>query len=463
MRRSSVAAWASSRSSEQRAARPLTAPLALRRWNVPTDGFKLGLMKRIASWGTLCLLVPLFGAGCSDDSGTAGAGGSAGSSTAGSAGIGGEGGSAGSSAGTAGAAGAGGSAGSATGGTAGQATPDLQNLIETAQTEIGLPALAGVVLRSGGIVDQGVSGVRRLSQPDLATLDDHWHIGSNTKAITATLCAMLVEDGKLAFDAKLSDLFPEVTEIDLELADVTLEMLLQHRSGIGAYTSRLSISAIPADVADDRQKFAEWLIQQPPTTAVGDFNYSNAGYGLVGAILERASGMTYEELLDSRLVQPLGMQSKAWLGWPASTQADQPWAHWSISGPLQEHPPTDASMPLGLSTAGNFSYTLLDYARFVQLHLRARRGDPQLLSQASFDKLHTANGDYAMGWVVASYNGKPLMAHEGSLDGFDAHTVIWPDQDLAIVLVNNAGQNFASQPVSERWLAWSDLAWPAAK
>ncbi|MCA9646433.1 MAG: serine hydrolase [Polyangiaceae bacterium] len=420
-------------------------------------------MLRIAKVGSLCLLVSLLGVGCSDDDSASGAGGSAGSSTAGSAGIGGEGGSAGSSAGTGGASGAAGSGGTETGGTAGQATADLQSLIETAQTEIGLPALAGVVLRSGGIVDQGVSGVRRLSQPDLATLDDHWHIGSNVKAMTATLCAMLVEDGKLEFDAKLSDLFPEVTGIDLGLADVTLEMLLQHRAGIAAYTSRLSINVIPTDVADDRQKFAEWLIQQPPATPIGEFNYSNAGYGLVGAILERASGMTYEELLDSRLVQPLGMQSKAWLSWPASTEAEQPWAHWSITGPLQEHPPTDVSMPLGLSTAGNFSFSLLDYARFVQLHLRARREDPELLSQGSFDKLHTPNGDYAMGWVVASYNGKPLLAHEGSLDGFDAHTVIWPTEDLALVLVNNAGANFASEPVAMRWLAWSELPWPAAK
>ncbi len=410
----------------------------------------------------LGLLISALAVGCSDDEASAsGSGGSAGSATAGSAGIGGEGGSAGSAAGTGGT--AGGTGGSATGGTGGQVTPDLQSLIETAQTEIGLPALAGVVLRSGGVVDQGISGVRRLRQPEAATLNDHWHIGSNVKAITATLCAMLVEDGKLSFDDKLSELFPEVSGIDPELADVTLAMLLQHRAGIAPYTSRLSIGSIPTDVADDRQKFAAWLIQQAPATAVGEFNYSNAGYGLAGAIVERASGMTYEALLDARLVQPLGMQSTAWLGWPASTEADQPWAHWSISGPLQEHPPTDVSMPLGLSTAGNFSFTLPDYARFVQLHLRARRGEPQLLSQASFDTLHTPNGDYAMGWVATSYQGKALLAHEGSLDGFDAHTAIWPDQDLALVLVANAGANFASEPLAMRWLAWSDLEWPAAQ
>lgn len=414
-------------------------------------------MKRMTrvGWLGLGLLTMTLAGGCSDDSSDpAGGGGSSGSGAAGSAGVGGEGGSAGSSGGAAGS--------STTGGSAGRATPDLQSLIETAQTEIGLPALAGVVLRSGGIVDRGVSGVRRLSQPDAATLDDHWHIGSNVKAFTATLCAMLVEDGKLSFDATLSELFPEVTNIDAGLASVSLKMLLQHRAGIGAYTSRLAIDTIPVDVAEDRQKFAEWLIQQPPATAVGEFNYSNAGYGLIGAILERASGSTFEELLDSRLVQPLGMQSKAWLGWPASSDSEQPWAHWSLSGPLQEHPPTDVSLPLGLSTAGNFSFTLPDYARFVQLHLRARRGDPELLGQDSFDTLHTPNGDYAMGWLAINYMGQPLLAHEGSLDGFDAHTAIWPDRDLAIVLVANAGANFASEPLAMRWLEWSDLDWPAA-
>lgn len=417
-------------------------------------------MRRLERWASLGLLVSLLTVGCDDASSAPAAGGSAGSSTAGSAGFGGEGGSAGSNAGAGGAAGSSGAGGTATAGTGGQATPDLQSLIETAQTELGLPALAGVVLRSGGVVDQGVSGVRRISQTGEATLKDHWHIGSNTKAFTATLCAMLVEDGKLSFDAKLSELFPEVTGIDDGLRDVTLAQLLQHRAGIAAYTSRLATNTIPAEVADDRQKFAEWLIQQPPPTDVGEFNYSNAGYGLAGAILERVSGTTFEDLLETRLVQPLGMESKAWLGWPASTEADQPWSHWSISGPLQEHPPTEVSMPLGLSSAGNFSFTLPDYARFVQLHLRARRGEPQLLTQASFDTLHTPNGDYAMGWLALSYQGKPLWAHEGSLDGFDAHTAIWPDQDLAMVLVTNSSADLASEPLTLRWLEWSELEWP---
>lgn len=424
-------------------------------------------MKRATQLGRcgLGLLIWALATGCSDDSTRApGSGGSAGSVAAGAAGIAGEGGSGGDRGGSGGAAaGSGGAAAGAAGataGTGGEATADLQGLIQAAQTELGLPALAGVVLRSGGVVDQGVSGVRRLSQPDAATLADHWHIGSNIKAFTATLCAVLVDEGKLSFDATLSELFPEVNGIDPELADVTLAMVLQHRAGLAAYTSRLLLGSIPTDVVDDRQAFAEWLIQRPPATNVGEFSYSNAGYGLAGAIIERASGMTYEELLDARLVQPLGMQSEAWLGWPAGTEAAQPWAHWSVSGPLQERPPSDASLPLGVSTAGNFSFTLPDYARFVELHLRARRGDPQLLTQASFDTLHAPNGDYAMGWGALQYMGKPLLTHEGSLDGFDAHTAIWPAQDLAIILVTNAGANLASKPLTTRWLAWSDLDWP---
>ena len=324
----------------------------------------------------------------------------------------------------------------------------LRAVLGRTLTEHHLPAIAGAVVRSDSIAEIAVLGVRKLGAPDSVTLSDHFHLGSNVKAMTADLLAMEVEAGRLAWDRTLAQIFPEFADsMRVEYRGVTLEALLQHRSGLPAFTDPAELTAVPdftGTLEERRQAAARWLLRQPPGGPVGQYLYSNAGYALAGVILERSAGASWESLIQTRLWAPLGIAGG--FGWPAAGGAPQPWGHFDAgSGRLVPQDPDDpdGQFPDLLRPAGDAHLSVGDYARFARLHLRALRGHPELLSAATFQRLHTANGSYAMGWGVQPVGGATTWFHAGSAGTFGAIVMIQPGRDIAVVVLTNAGSNEA--------------------
>jgi CubicO group peptidase (beta-lactamase class C family) len=145
-----------------------------------------------------------------------------------------------------------------------------------------------------------VVGARKYGDPMPATKDDVWHLGSDTKAMTALLAAMVVDAGTWSWTTTVPELFPKV-KVHPGYKDVTLAMLLRHRGGVVA-----NIERWPPDGA--RQRAVVALLAQPPGKP-GTFSYSNASYIMVGAAIERALGGSWESLLRKQLFEPLGMRS----------------------------------------------------------------------------------------------------------------------------------------------------------
>jgi CubicO group peptidase (beta-lactamase class C family) len=140
---------------------------------------------------------------------------------------------------------------------------------------------------------------------------DAFHIGSDAKAMLATIVAQEVERGQLRWDTTIEEVLPDVTVTARpEYRHVTLADLLAHRSGLVALYTLDELAAVPAlsdSVGAQRLKFSTWVLQQSPaatpgTTAV----YSNAGYVVAATMLERVTGRRYEELLQRRLFAPRG-------------------------------------------------------------------------------------------------------------------------------------------------------------
>jgi CubicO group peptidase (beta-lactamase class C family) len=324
----------------------------------------------------------------------------------------------------------------------------LAGVLSRTRTRHHLPAIAGAVVRGDSIAEIACLGVRRLGAPDSVTLTDHFHLGSNVKAMTADLLAMEVEAGHLAWDRTLAQIFPEFTDsMRTEYRNVTLETLLQHRSGLPAFTDPAELTAVPdftGTLEERRRAAARWLLRQAPAIAPGQYLYSNAGYALAGVILERSSGASWESLIQARLWTPLGLAGS--FGWPAAAGAAQPWGHFdSGSGSLVPQDPDDpdGQFPDLLRPAGDAHLSVGDYARFALLHLRAMRGSPQLLSAATFRRLHAPNGSYALGWGVQPVGGATTWFHAGSAGSFGAIVMIQPDRDVAVVVLTNAGTDDA--------------------
>jgi len=337
----------------------------------------------------------------------------------------------------------------------------VSQMLENIREKHNFPALAAAVVVDGKIVVTNAVGFRKNGGTEKVTVDDKFHLGSVTKSMTATVAAMLVEQGKISWTTTIGEAFPELkSEIHPGYLGVTLEQLLSHRSGApGEAPGDLWRQAWAATgtAAEQRLAFIKGILARKPEAKPGTkFIYSNQGYTIAGVMLEKATGKTWEDLLRSRLFEPLGMTT-AGFGAPASVgKGDQPWGHTKkmFSGSEPVPPGPIADNPLAISPAGAVHCSMGDLAKYAAFHLAGERGKSELLTAESFKKLHTAvadNHDYALGWRVLKRpwaNGRALM-HNGSNTMF--YVVVWmaPDKNCAVIVASNIGVDEAFEGCDE--------------
>jgi len=295
----------------------------------------------------------------------------------------------------------------------------FQTLADAARQSSGASAAGVAYVDLEGNRGLAVSGTRIRGGEAAVTSEDLWHIGSNTKAMTATLAARLVEAGRLRWDIPLEEALSD-TDIVLhpDYATVTLEDLLTHRSGLMANLGPFqTISFLGADedrdVQADRLSYARIVLEQAPAHSKGSFVYSNAGYVVAGMVMEHLAGASYEDLMRDEVFAPLGMQSADW-GAPGVVDAeDQPRGHrqgmfgrWIVQEPTQR-----ADNPPVMNSAGRAHMTLDDVLDFLQAHLRAENGP--YLSADSWSRLQAPVGAerYGLGWGVSD---EGVLRHAGS-------------------------------------------------
>lgn len=321
--------------------------------------------------------------------------------------------------------------------------PTPQQVADLLVHEQGIPA-AGVVCVTPTATESGVAGVRQVGGASVGTAD-RFPIGSLTKSFTATLAAMLVEDGAIAWTSTLGDVFPELVDsIRAEYAAVTLRDLLAHRGRTWEPPALESLPPMTGTVAQQRAQFTAWVVQKAPTTPAGQTAYSNAGYVVAAAMLERVSGQAWETLLTARIAQPLGMSVT--FGVPGSV-AGEPQGHreiggqWVVADPVQ----LDSVFPPGIYPAGGVKVGMADLGHYLQLHLRALRGEAGLiLGTTGARTLHTVVQDrQALGWIVLPRGAGTVDFHNGS-DGetYYAEMALGETSGVACAVAINA---FSSQ------------------
>ncbi|UXI68076.1 serine hydrolase domain-containing protein [Tahibacter amnicola] len=298
---------------------------------------------------------------------------------------------------------------------------------------------------------QAVVGVRRAGQSDPLVPEDGMHIGSNLKAITAWLIARDVDRGLLRWDSRLDEIFPELAPTMLPAyRSVTIDQLLGHRAGILPIQHADELAQLPPlspDPREARRVFTAFALGQPPVfddpTTPG-FRYSNGGYIVLGAVLERLHPLPYEEWVRQELLTPLDITS-ARFGWPAGHGLAGPWGHFRQDDTwVPVDPDSDlAQVPAILTPAGNMSLTLGDYLKTVRLHLDGLNGCPRGLSAASYAHLHTpqSSNGYAAGWGVFDFDGVTTSTHDGSLAVFYARTMLQPQRHHGLVILTNAADD----------------------
>lgn len=327
----------------------------------------------------------------------------------------------------------------------------LEDMLEPIRAANKLPALAAAVFDSNGLLAIGAVGVRKSGDATAVTRADKWHLGSDTKAMTATLLALYVSDKKLRWEQTLAESFPSEA-LDAGYKAVTLEALLQHRGGAPASVPEAIWAEMwkSGDPMKQRRAAVVSMLGQPPAQTPGTYVYSNAGYMMAGAALEESTKQSWEGTIRARLFDALGMKTCGFGTAPTLGTVDQPWGHSPPSKPVPPGPSGDN--PPSLGPAGTVHCDLMDWGKFLVLHLRgARKVSTSLLDVASFTHMHTppTGGDYAHGWIVGTRpwaSGMVLM-HSGSNTTFLVTTWIAPNKDRVFVAATNLGGDAAAKAI----------------
>ncbi len=313
-----------------------------------------------------------------------------------------------------------------------------------------LPGLIGAILAGGRLAAIGALGIRKIGSSEPIQVTDKVHLGSDTKAMTATIIGTLVDAGKLTWSSRIRDVFPEVApELHPAFQAVTLSHLLTHRAGLPHDPPQWYPPG--QTTTEQRWSLVSSLLTNAPATRPGStYAYSNVGYALAGLMAETVADQTWEMLMQKRLFEPLEMAS-AGFGSPARPgMVDQPWGH-RASG--QDIRPSLVDNPPWLGPAGGVHCSVPDWAKFAALHLGGERGRARLLKPVTFRTLHTPppGFDYAGGWMIGdrSWADGRILTHNGSNGSWFASIWLAPVHDFAILVATNQGDHSAEVACDE--------------
>lgn len=295
-----------------------------------------------------------------------------------------------------------------------------------------IPGGAVAVMRKGRVVKIGAYGVASLEHNVPVKLSTVFEIGSVSKQMTAAAIMLLVEDGNISLDEKISAYLSNTPDA---WRDVTVRHLLTHSSGIKSYTSLDGFALLKRLKVDD---FIKQLAPHPLEFSPGERNvYSNSGFNLLAYIIEARTGKKYIEFMRDRIFRPLKMtrtddrdpeyvirDRAAGYEWRGTRHAGRDWDLTDLMG------------------AGSIVSTIGDMAKW-----NAALDGETFLKASSKEELWKPyvfnNGKtsvYGAGWRISDVRGHKLIGHTGQTAGFTSANFRYPDQDISVVVLTNTGE-----------------------
>jgi len=268
-----------------------------------------------------------------------------------------------------------------------------------------------------------------------------FEIGSITKVFTATLLADMAREGRLSVGDRVSAHLPPGVEMPSRGREITLADLSSHRSGLPALPKGL---LVPALTTRRRDPYADWdaarleaaIPRTPPRREPEKrFRYSNYGVGLLGYVLARRAGTSYDELVRRRITHPLGLHDTG-----MTVDAGRLATPHGFRGREASHWHLDA-----LAGAGALRSTATDLLGFLRLH--ADRSDDPLAAAAretQRPRTKVGRGHIGLGWFISPPARRfpyELLLHEGGTGGFRAFAGLAPERELGVVVLTNQARS----------------------
>lgn len=319
----------------------------------------------------------------------------------------------------------------------------IQQILTKVVNDGKAPGMIAAIISGEGVIAIGSAGERKAGSGIAFTTNNVVHLGSCGKAMTATMLATLVAEGKLSWDTKLIEAIPELkNKIHTDYHKITLWQLLTHRAGIpknptdeGAFSSK-EIKARRLAILEDNFK-------SPATYEIDQFHYSNFGYVIAACMAEQITGLSWEVLMKKRLFDPLGMSTAGYGNPNISKSIAQPWGHHKY---LWKWWPSEAYYHEAIGPAGRVYCSIADWAKFISLQLMEENS---ILDKEYLNKLIEPVGGhfYAGGWGVAEHAWAKgiTLNHAGSNEIWYAVVLVTPKLDRAFMVATNSC-DFGSTP-----------------
>lgn len=354
----------------------------------------------------------------------------------------------------------------------------IEAYIQSVVQEWRVPGVGIGVIKDGEIILARGFGKRNVAADLEVTPQTLFAIGSCSKAFTAAAAAILVDEGKLAWDTPVREYYPAFKLADPFATErTTIRDMLCHRTGLARYDMAWHNSPASRKAIVESLQYCE---------ANHDFRsvwqYQNMMYATVGYLIEVISGQTWEEFVQQRILEPLGMSSTNFSVHVSQQSADFALPYQEIRGQIE--PTAFFERFEGMGPAGSINSNVLDIARWIRCFLSKGTygADRRLVSEAQFSQLIQPHmvvpghpmlpkqpeefyNTYALGWLVSSYRGHTVVSHTGGIDGFTCQISFLPDDGIGtIVLTNQYSQTSQALRVLtftlfDRTLGLSALPW----
>lgn len=327
----------------------------------------------------------------------------------------------------------------------------LDDYILAAMSDWEVPGLAIAIIKDDRIVLAKGYGVRRVGES--APVDERslFAIGSSSKAFTAACLAMLVDEGRLAWDDAATAHLPGFELYDPYVTrELTVRDLLCHRCGLPRGDALWYATTFDRDEILRRVRHLK-----PSWSFRSHFGYQNIMYLAGGQIVPRVGGMTWDEFVVHRLFQPLGMKTACTSVTALADIDNVATPHAKLNGTLQA---IDWRNIDNVAPAGSINACAAEMAQWVRLQLGQGALDgKQLISAEAVRQMHTPQTvippeellnryfpaahfvSYGMGWFLHDYRGRKIVEHGGAIDGMRAQVALLPEEKLGLVVLCNRG------------------------
>lgn len=326
------------------------------------------------------------------------------------------------------------------------------------QKELHIPGVAFAIVKDDKLVYLNAFGLRDIEQNLPATVDTVFPIGSCTKAFTSMAAAISQDEGSLSLDDHPRRFLPYFKMADPEAdARVTLRDMLSHRTGLMA---KADLAAEPGVLT--RSEYVQAATSAKPTAKFrAAFQYSNAMFSAAGEIVGKANRSTWEDVVERKIMGPLGMTSSITSALDLSKVSNHATGYVYVDEQKRWRPVPPPRSFAALAPGGSIASTARDMTRWLRMLSNSGRiGDKRIVSEAMLREVVTkqvpidSTLSYALGWVTYEWNGLGVVEHNGGSQGISALVSFIPNRRVGFVFLANTSPNFITKIGNAGKLLW---------